>query len=74
MSRQAPDPGWIPFLKLGFGFVLLMVLGGLSALIALGKVELNTSYGLNIILGGLLTLGGAFAGWAFKEGGSRDKE
>ena len=67
MFGQAPDPGWIPFLKLGFGFVLLVILGTLSAMIALGRVEMATSYGLNIILGGLLTLTGAFAGWAFKE-------
>lgn len=67
MFGAAPDPGWIPFLKLGFGFVLLLIMGALSLAIALGHVEMSTSYGLNIILGGMLTLGGAFAGWAFKE-------
>jgi thiol:disulfide interchange protein len=74
MSWQPPDPGWIPFLKLGFGFLLLLVLGFLATITGLGKVEAASSYGLDIILGGLLTLAGAFAGWAFKEKRSDEKE
>ncbi len=48
-----------------FGFALLIVIGGLAALIALGTVEERTSYGLNIILGCLTTLAGGFAAAAF---------
>lgn len=65
--RDAPHSDWIPFFKLGFGYLLLLVLGALAAMIAMGKVEMNSSYGLNILLGGFLTLAGAFSGWAFKE-------
>ena len=70
MFQQPPHPGWIPFVKLAFGFLLLVILGILSALIALGKVESGSSFGLDIILGGLLTLSGGFVGWAFR--GSKD--
>lgn len=48
-----------------FGFLVLVVLAVLAAFIALGKVEQTTSYGLDIILGGLMTLAGGFASWAF---------
>ena len=63
----APDPGWMPFLKLTFGFWMLFVLAALAAIIALGKVRAESSFGLDIILGGLLTLSGGFAGWAFRD-------
>ena len=48
-----------------FGFLLLVVISVLAAIIALGKVEMQTSYGLNIVLGSLATLAGAFSQWAF---------
>ena len=48
-----------------FGFLLLVVIAVLAAIIALGKVEMQTSYGLNIVLGSLATLAGAFSQWAF---------
>lgn len=51
--------------KAWFGFSLLMVTAVLAAIIALGKVEMQTSYGLNIVLGSLATLSGNFAQWAF---------
>ena len=51
--------------KMIFGLVLLVVIAILAAIIALGKVEMQTSYGLNIILGCFTTLSGAFAAWAF---------
>lgn len=37
----APDAGWLDFLKVGFGFLLLLLvlLAALCAVIALGKVE-----------------------------------
>ncbi len=62
-----PDPGWLAFLKIVFGFMLLVILGCISAIIALGKVHQESSFGLDIILGGLLTLSGAFSQWAFTE-------
>lgn len=63
--REAPNPGWLPFAKIFFGTVLLVTLATLSAIIALGKVEQSTSHGLDILLGGFLTLSGGFANWAF---------
>jgi hypothetical protein len=64
---MAPDQGWIPFVKIAFGFVILIVLAILAAIIALGQVKSESSFGLNIILGGLLTLSGGFASWAFRD-------
>lgn len=58
-------------LKMIFGFGVLLELGVLAALVGLGKVEMQTSYGLNIILGSLATLAGGFAQWAFS---SRSQE
>ena len=52
-------------LKLLFGFALLLVLAALAGLLVVYKVEQTTSYGLDMILGGLLTLSGGFAQWAF---------
>jgi thiol:disulfide interchange protein len=66
-SYRAPDPEWLPVLKVIFGFVVLIVLAALAAIIALGEVKEASSYGLNIILGGLLTLAGGFASWAFRD-------
>ena len=51
--------------KIIFGFFLLFSVAGLAAIIALGKVEKDSSYGLEIILGCFTTLTGAFAVWAF---------
>lgn len=56
-------------LKMIFGFSILIVLAILAAIVGLGHVEMQTSYGLNIILGSLATLAGGFAQWAF---GSKD--
>jgi hypothetical protein len=63
----APDAGWLPYVKIMFGFFLLVILAALSAIIALGHVKAETSFGLDIILGGLLTLSGGFASWAFRD-------
>lgn len=62
---KAPDPEWIPYLKVSFGFVLLGVLGWLAHAIAIGRVEATSSYGLGEITGCLQTLAGAWAGWGF---------
>jgi len=48
-----------------FGFSLLVVIAMLAGIIALGKVDQSTSYGLDIVLGSLATLAGAFSQWAF---------
>lgn len=63
---MTPNRDWLDFMKLAFGFVLLLILGGLAGAIGLGHVEEKSSYGLNIILGGLLTLSGAFTAWCFE--------
>jgi hypothetical protein len=48
-----------------FGFAILFVIAALACVIGLGKVEKESSYGLEIILGCLSTLSGGFAAWAF---------
>ncbi len=54
-------------LKMLFGFLLLICISTLAAMIALGHVHQDTSYGLPEILGGLLALAGGFSNWAFGE-------
>lgn len=58
-------------LKMIFGFLLLTILAALAACIGLGKVEAHTSYGLDTVLGGLLTMAGGFVQWSF--GSSKEK-
>ena len=70
--KTPPNPGWLPFLKILFGVLLLILLTALAAAIAIGKVEQNTSFGLQDLLGGLLVLSGAFSQWCF--GGSKSKD
>jgi hypothetical protein len=57
--------------KMLFGFCLLVVIGSLAAIIALGKVMEESSYGLQIILGCVTTLAGGFAAWAFGKSDER---
>ncbi len=57
--------------RMVFGFGLLMILAFLAAILALGKVHMETSYGLDIVLGSLTTLSGGFAQWAFSGTGER---
>lgn len=59
-------------LKMVFGFCLLVMLSGLAAAIALGKVEEKTSYGLPQIITVIGVIAGGFANWAF--GNTRDKQ
>lgn len=72
----APDPGWLPFLKLGLVLVIVLSLSMMGLCVALGKVEMNTSYGFGEIIGVFSTLGGGAAGWAFgnnkKQDGDKD--
>lgn len=67
-GMEAPDEKWIPFLKLVLGYLLVLMLGVLAATFGLGRVESESSFGLQEILGGLLVLSGGFAHWCF--GGS----
>lgn len=63
--REAPHPLWLDFLKRFFGFLLLLMLAILAGLIAVGKVEQSSSFGLEGIIGGLTALAGGFVNWAF---------
>ena len=60
-------------LKIFFGFGLLVILSALAFVVALGKVEQSTSYGLAPILTALATLAGAFSNWAFGHQRERDE-
>lgn len=51
-----------------FGFGVLLIVAALAAIIALGKVHQESSYGLGILVGTLSTLAGAFSNWAFSGG------
>ena len=64
---NAPDKAWLPFLKMLFGFLVLIALFLLAVIETMRKVKSESSYGLDIILGGLLTLAGSFATWAFHD-------
>ena len=74
MNIPAPDPGWLPFVKMMFGFLVLLTLVVLAAVIALGKVEMSTSFGLEGIIGALSVLAGGFAQWAFTADKKTDGE
>jgi len=56
--RPAPDSGWLPILRLVLGFSIVLILATLAGLIALGKVEEKTSYGLREIVTTLSLLAG----------------
>ena len=50
-------------MKILFGFLLVLALATLAAIIALGHVEQATSFGLSYVLGGLTAIAGGFANW-----------
>ena len=52
-------------MKILFGFLLLVAMIALAAVIALGKVTEHESYGLMPIITALATLAGGFSNWAF---------
>lgn len=62
---KVPDERWLPFLKMLFGIIALLMLCALAALLGLGHVEEKTSYGLHDIITILAVLSGNFAQWAF---------
>jgi len=61
-------------LKMLFGFLLMILVAAIALVIALGKVEQQTSCGLQDILGGLLVLCGSFSHWAFQAVSAAKKE
>ena len=65
MFTKAPDPGWLPFMPWIFGILITIVVGSLAILIALGRVDKDTSFGLEYILGGLASVLVSFGTWAF---------
>jgi hypothetical protein len=60
-----PDERLKVLLAYSFGFATLAAYWSLAVIIALGRIEEKTSFGLPIVLGALGPLGGAFVGWAF---------
>jgi hypothetical protein len=56
---------WEP--RMIFGFCLLGTIAILAVILALGKVEEHTSFGLGIVLGTLGPLAGGFSQWAFSK-------
>lgn len=69
-----PDQGWIPFLKLLYGFFVTALIVGLALAVALGKVNKDTSYGLDGIVAGLSFLLAQFAQRAFGGRSRADEE
>lgn len=55
----------LTILKMLFGFYLLTIFAALIIIIAIGHVTKEGSYGLDLLIGGLLVLSGGFAHWAF---------
>ncbi len=60
--------------RLLFGFLLLVALTGLGIIVALGRVEEHTSFGLGLILGGLTSLSGQWGQWVFQTRKAEDGE
>jgi hypothetical protein len=63
--KSAPDPDWIDFLKLAIGLMMFLSLVVLAAIIGIGDVRQENSFGLQDVLGGLLVAFGAWGQWAF---------
>lgn len=55
--------------KLIFGFSILVLLACIAIVVALGRVEEQTSHGLMPLITALATLSGSFANWAFRSDG-----
>lgn len=56
--------------KMLFGFAILTVLAILALIIALGHVTKDESAGLEVLLGGVISMASGFTYWAF----TKDKE
>lgn len=59
-------------LKMYFGFALLLSVVMLCAIVAMCKVDQQTSYGLDSLMGCLTTLAGGFSVWCFTTKGKDD--
>jgi hypothetical protein len=71
IASRSLQKGWrLKEPRMWFGFLLLFLMAILAGLLALGKVEEKTSFGLQFILAALSGGFGAFCTWAF---GSKDK-
>jgi hypothetical protein len=57
-----------------FGFLLLFMLTALGLTLGLGHVSQESSYGLEIILGSISTLSGAFGQWCFSRQSANPEE
>lgn len=57
-----------------FGFTIVLSIVGLAVMIALGKVEENTSHGLMPLVTALAAIGGNFSAWAFGTKGSNKSD
>lgn len=53
--------------RMAFGFCLLLLIAILAAVIAVGHVTQESSYGLTDVIGILAVLSGGFAQWAFSQ-------
>jgi hypothetical protein len=65
INIPAPDPKWLPFMPWIFGILITLIVGTLAAAIAFGKVDKDTSYGLEYLLGSLSSVLVSFGTWAF---------
>ncbi len=61
-------------IRMIFGFMLLMSLVGLSAVVALGHVEEATSHGLMPLVTSISVLAGGFANYAFQRRQKSEKK
>lgn len=52
-------------LRLIFGFLTLLIIAGIAVLIATGKVQQESSFGLEPILVALTSVAASFCNWAF---------
>jgi hypothetical protein len=55
----------IDALRITMGFLIILILAGLAAAIAVGRIEEHTSYGLMPLIVALSNIGVMFAQWAF---------
>lgn len=67
----APSKDGLQFVKMVYGLCILAVLAFLALYIAVKHVKAEDSYGLDLIIGGLLSLSGAFGSWAFDSSDSK---
>jgi len=65
MFNKSPDPGWLPFMPWIFGILITLIVGSLALVVAMGRVDKDTSYGLEYLLGALSSVLVSFGTWAF---------